>query len=152
MSCNVCYMSFVPFSILISYSLGHQFDYDTTITETASPLFSVLGIDLIDSLQMHALQDVVKAGYVRYIECCLVMLINVRSLHSSFSSFSLAANRMQSTYSLPPTCHSLIYADLSFLACLLYNSNSGRSNAFLCFCLTIDSLNHSNFKIQHRYM
>ena len=64
MSCNVC--PFVPFLILIPNSLGHRFDYDTPIAETASRycLFSILGIL---NRQMHALHDVVKAGYVRYI-------------------------------------------------------------------------------------
>lgn len=43
MSCNICYMSFIPFLILISYSLGHRFDYDTPIAGTAC-LYSLFSI------------------------------------------------------------------------------------------------------------
>lgn len=47
----MCASVFIPFGlVLIVWELGHRFDYDTPIEET-----------------MQALNDVVKAGYVRYI-------------------------------------------------------------------------------------
>ncbi len=48
---------------------GHRFDKETPIEETVSTLSAAARarVTRADAVQMQALHDVVKAGYVRYI-------------------------------------------------------------------------------------
>lgn len=66
MFCNVSPVTNVYTHIVI-LSVGHWFDPNTPISETMGSIVQVLQTITNESLQMQALHNIVKAGYMQYI-------------------------------------------------------------------------------------